>query len=155
MSSEETKGLTTLPSRQLILSRLQWEVMQAHVADSMPYEACGLLAGKVGTVHEVFAITNQLRSRNRFRMEPKEQLRAFGEIESKGLELLGIYHSHPGRQGTAHGSRAGLSETDIAEAAYPVTQVLWSRARGSWQASGYWIENKHVSEVVLAIINET
>jgi hypothetical protein len=44
-----------------------------------------------------------------------------------------------------------LSPTDIAEAAYPVTQVLWSRAKGPWEAHGYWIEDNHVSEVGLAV----
>ena len=155
MELQDTQGLTIQSPRRLILSQTQWEFMRAHVADCVPYEACGLLAGKIETVHEVFAITNQLRSPTRFRMEPAEQVRAFAAIESKGLELLGIYHSHPGRRGTASGSRARLSQTDIAEAAYLVTQVLWSRATGSWEASGYWIEDGRVSEVALAVTSET
>ena len=155
MKLQDTRGLTMQPTRRLVLSQIQWELMRAHVAECLPYEACGLLAGKIDTVHEVFAMTNRLLSPTRFRMEPVEQVRAFAAIESKGLELLGIYHSHPGRRGSASGFRARLSPTDIAEAAYPVTHVLWSRARGSWEASGYWIEDQRVSEVALAVTSET
>jgi len=154
MKLQDTQGLTIQPTRRLILSQIQWDFMHAHVAECLPYEACGLLAGKNDTVQEVFAITNQLRSPTRFRMAPAEQVRAFAVMESKGLELLGIYHSHPGRRETASGTRARPSPTDIAEAAYPVTQVLWSRARGSWEASGYWIEAGRVSEVALAVASE-
>jgi len=155
MKLQDTQGLGIQPTRRLILSQAHWEFMRGHVADCLPYEACGLLAGKIDTVHEVFAIPNQLRSPTRFRMEPAEQVRSFAAIESRGLELLGIYHSHPDRRGTASGTRARLSPTDIAEAAYPVTQVLWSRSRGSWEASGYWIEAGLVSEVALAVTSET
>jgi proteasome lid subunit RPN8/RPN11 len=155
MRPQDTQGLTNQPTRRLSLSQTQWEFMHAHVAECLPYEACGLLAGKIDTVHEVLAITNQLRSPTRFRMEPAEQVRAFAAMESRGLELLGIYHSHPSRRATASGTRAGLSPTDIAEAAYPVTQVLWSRTRGSWGARGYWIEAGRVSEVDLAVTSGT
>lgn len=151
MELTDTHNVAVRPTKRLILSRAQWEFMRAHVAGCLPFEACGILAGKIDTVNEVLAITNQLRSPSRFRMEPAEQVRAFTEIETKGLELLGIFHSHPAPPGTADASLAELSPTDIAEAAYPVTQVLWSRAKGPWEANGYWIEDNHVSEVGLAV----
>jgi proteasome lid subunit RPN8/RPN11 len=125
--------------------------MRGHVAGCLPFEACGLLAGKIDTVHDVFTITNQLRSSTKFRMEPVEQVRAFAMIETKGLELLGIFHSHPTPSGAADARTAELSATDIAEAAYPVTQLLWSRVKGPWEAKAYWVEDKHVSEVALAV----
>ena len=151
MELTDTHNLAVRPIRRLILTRAHWEFMRTHVAGCLPFEACGLLAGKIDTVHEVLAITNQLRSPTRFRMEPAEQVRAFGVLEAKGLELLGIFHSHPAAPGTADASRGQLSATDIAEAAYPVTQVLWSRAKGPWEATGYWIEDQHVLEVALAV----
>ena len=151
MELTDSPSLAIRPAERLILSRAQWEFMRGHVAGCLPFEACGLLAGKIDTVHEVLAITNQLRSSTRFRMEPAEQVRAFAMIETKGLELLGIFHSHPAPPGAADASRAGLSPTDIVEAAYPVTQVLWSRVKGPWEAKGYWVEDKHISEVALAV----
>jgi proteasome lid subunit RPN8/RPN11 len=125
--------------------------MRAHVAACLPHEACGLLAGAGSEVREVFPIPNQLRSPVRYRMEPAEQVRAFALIESKQMELVAIYHSHPAAAGTAGAMLAQPSSTDIAEAAYAVVQVLWSRVRGPWEANGYWIMDGTVAKVPLEI----
>jgi proteasome lid subunit RPN8/RPN11 len=109
-----------------------------------PLEACGLLAGKNDEVEKVLLVRNQAQSAVRFVMEPYEQLEAFDWIDSNGLDLLGIFHSHPAGPETA-------SATDIKEAAYEVVHVIWSRDQGHWQARGFWIENGTVSEVSLQI----
>ncbi len=118
--------------------------MEAHVEHAAPLEACGLLAGKHDTVQRVIPITNQTQSRTRYRMDPREQLAAFEAIESDGLDLIGIFHSHPAGPATP-------SATDIEEAAYPVVQIIWSKTGGRWQARGFWIEDHSVNEVVLQI----
>lgn len=118
------------------------ERMRAHAQACLPLEACGLLAGTSNVVREVVPVTNQLQSPVRFRMDPMEQLGAFDWMETRGLELLGIFHSHP-----AGSDRP--SETDIAEAAYPVVHVIWSLAKGVWKAKGYWIEDGRLSDVEL------
>jgi len=77
-------------------------------------------------------------------MDPYAQLQAFEWIESHALELIGIFHSHPAGPETA-------SATDIAEAAYEVVHIIWSRQNGRWNARGFWIENGQVTEVTLLI----
>jgi proteasome lid subunit RPN8/RPN11 len=114
-------------------------------------EACGLLAGREGAVYEVLPVTNRDQSPTSFRMDPAEQLRAFRWIEERGLDLVGIYHSHPLLRGAASAPGQHPSPTDIAEAAYPAVYLVWSRPRGPWQARGFWIENGHISEVTLQI----
>jgi len=109
-------------------------------------EACGLLAGRDDLVEEVIAIQNQAQSPLRFVMEPYEQLQAFEWIESNHLDLLGIFHSHPNGPET-------VSETDIAEAAYEVIQVIWAPGQAGWQARGFWIENGGATEVSLEILD--
>lgn len=118
--------------------------MRTHVEINAPLEACGLLAGKNDSVEKVFLITNQAQSPVRFRMDPTEQLNALDWIDSNGLELLAIFHSHPAGPET-------VSVTDIEEAAYPVVNIIWSRSNGSWQARGFWIEDGHITEVELRI----
>lgn len=121
--------------------------MLADVRERAPEEACGLLAGKVTRVLQVFAITNELHSPVRFRMDPQEQWTAFEEIEKLGLELLAIYHSHPG-------GPAGLSPTDLAEAAYPgAIYLVWAPANSRWQCRGFVIPEtgESVQEVPVII----
>ncbi len=129
---------------QLNLKQQHWDVMRAHVEDVAPLEACGLLTGKDGAVKEVLLIANQARSPVKFRMDPTEQLRAFNWMESNGLDLLGIFHSHPAGPET-------VSPTDIGEAAYPVVHVIWSRVEGVWRTRGFWIEGQNVTEVKLIV----
>jgi len=131
---------------ELNLKRHDWNMMRTHVQAHAPLEACGLLAGKDNWVEKVLLIENQSKSRTRFRMNSKEQLKAFDWIESNGLDLIGIFHSHPA-------GPDAVSATDIEEAAYAVTQVVWSRVHGDWVARGFWIEDKQVTEVRLKVMD--
>ena len=124
---------------------LTWEHrrrMGRHVSRNAPLEACGLLAGEKERVEFTLGIPNAERSPVRFRMEPRAQWRAFQRIESAGLELVGIYHSHP--NGPNH-----PSPTDIADALYLVAQIIWFREGGRWQARGFVIEGGKATEIAL------
>lgn len=118
--------------------------MIAHVDSQIPLEACGLLAGKDSRVESVIEVTNQAQSPVRYVMNPIEQLKAFEWIDSQGLDLLGIYHSHPAGPET-------VSPTDIADSAYDVVHVILSRVNHEWRARGFWIEDNAHREVVLQI----
>jgi proteasome lid subunit RPN8/RPN11 len=131
--------------RQLTMNQEHWQEMLQHVDSHIPLEACGLLAGTNHRVQKVIGVRNQAQSPVRFVMDPYEQLKAFDWIESSGLDLLGIFHSHPAGPETA-------SATDIAEAAYEVVHIIWSRIGNRWQARGFWIEDGDVGEVILRII---
>jgi proteasome lid subunit RPN8/RPN11 len=130
--------------RRLLLRKRHWQEMREHVEEQAPLEACGLLAGKNNEVERVILVQNQAQSPVRFVMEPYEQLEAFNWIDSNGLELIGIFHSHPAGPEV-------VSATDINEAAYEVVHVVWSRNHGPWQTRGFRIENGIVSEVSLQI----
>jgi proteasome lid subunit RPN8/RPN11 len=130
--------------QSLILTKDQLQKMIAHVDSHAPLEACGLLAGLNSKVESVLEVSNQARSAVRFVMDPIEQLKAFEWIESNGLDLIGIFHSHPAGPET-------VSPTDIADAAYAVVHVILARVDGAWHARGFWIEGGAVSEVSLQI----
>ncbi len=119
--------------------------MQRHINFEAPLEACGMLAGKNGIVEMVLPVQNAAQSKVRFTMEPRAQLRAMQQIESEGMELLAIFHSHP--KGPSE-----PSPTDIKEAAYPVVNIIWSKAGRRWQARGFWIESGKVDEVALEVL---
>lgn len=67
----------------------------AHAKRVMPIEACGYLALCDGTVISHYELTNTEKSREHFSFDPKEQFQTLKDARSKGLELSGIYHSHP------------------------------------------------------------
>jgi proteasome lid subunit RPN8/RPN11 len=132
--------------RGLTISTEHWQEMLAHVDQQAPLEACGLLAGKEYHVKKVILVRNQAQSPVRFVMDPHEQLQAFDWMDANRLDLLGIFHSHPNGPETA-------SLTDIAEAAYEVVHLIWSRAQGNWKARAFWIENGSATEASLQIVD--
>lgn len=132
---------------QVSIQQHQWNQMRSHVEAGLPFEACGLLGGSENIVSEVIPMANTLRSPTRFRMDPAEQIRAFDHLEAGGLELVGIFHSHP----SLPEASSEPSATDIAEAAYPVVHVVWSRRGLGWQARGFMIEEGRATEVELCI----
>lgn len=129
----------------LTLKRAHMFAMQRHINYEAPLEACGLLGGKNGIVELVLPVKNAAESRVRFQMEPRAQLKAIEQIEAEGLEIVAIFHSHP--KGPSM-----LSPTDIKEAAYPVVNIVWSKAGRRWQTRGFWIEAGQAIEVPLTVL---
>jgi [CysO sulfur-carrier protein]-S-L-cysteine hydrolase len=82
-----------------------------------PNEACGLIASEGGVPTKVYAMTNSDASPATYRLDGKEQLRVFDELDELGWDLWGIYHSH------TH-SEAYPSETDRRLAFYPDSRYL-------------------------------
>lgn len=128
----------------LTLDREQVREITEYVERHAPLEACGLLAGKNDRVEKVLFVQNQAQSPVRFVMDPYQQLQAFEQIDSDGLDLLAIFHSHPAGPETA-------SPTDIAEAAYAVVHVVCSRGDGGWKLRGFWIEAGASTEISLHV----
>jgi [CysO sulfur-carrier protein]-S-L-cysteine hydrolase len=89
----------------------------AHAVAELPNEACGLLAGPDGRVERFYAMRNADDSPVTYRLDPKEQLEVFDEIEAQGWELRAIFHSH------AH-TEAYPSPTDRRQAFYPEAAYL-------------------------------
>ncbi|MBD2079155.1 Mov34/MPN/PAD-1 family protein [Leptolyngbya sp. FACHB-17] len=80
--------------------------IRAHAERTYPDECCGLLLGKSDptgkTVMEVKATENRwsddesgLTRKRQYEIAPEEMLAAMKEARSQGLDIIGIYHSHP------------------------------------------------------------
>lgn len=104
-----------------------------------PYEICGLMLGKGGesrTVTEVFECgnLNKLKPETRYELDPKDYMRGEKLAREKGLEILGIFHSHPD-----HPDKA--SETDR-QAAWPgFSYVIMSIQKGKYASMRSWVLN--------------
>ena len=67
-----------------------------------PYEACGVLVGLVErdemdtvTVKRTVPIKNSNRTERSFELDPSELYKAWTGAEDEGLDIVGIYHTHP------------------------------------------------------------
>ncbi|MCC6958085.1 MAG: M67 family metallopeptidase [Anaerolineales bacterium] len=132
---------------QIAISAQDIERMCRDVEARRPEEACGLLAGRfergAARVEAVLPMQNALHSPARYRLDAAEQIRAFAWIEAQGLELTGIYHSHP--EGPAV-----PSATDIAEAYYPqAVYWIWSGQNGAWQYAAFTIHQGEIAPVTI------
>ncbi len=69
-----------------------------HADEDFPNEACGFLFGKRNEEWKVTAIrkaTNTLKSPTLFEIPAEEIYLAWMDAEKKGLDVIGVYHSHP------------------------------------------------------------
>jgi proteasome lid subunit RPN8/RPN11 len=77
----------------------QLKQIYAHAKETYPYECCGFLLGDFddgGLVHKVRQATNQNQDRtDRFIISPEEFAQTQFAADEAGLEIIGIYHSHP------------------------------------------------------------
>lgn len=111
-------------------------------AEESEVEVCGFLfgmrEGDTSRVEGVRFVTNRLNSPMEFEMEPLEMAEAIGEAEKKGLEIVGIFHSHmkcPPRP----------SERDLeGMKAWP---VVWLIVDGKGRYRAYVLKNGKVEEV--------
>lgn len=111
-----------------------------------PNECCGLIAAEAGAPVKVFAMKNADASPATYRLDGKEQLRIFQEMDDRGWELWAIYHSH------TH-SEAYPSDTDVRLAFYPDARyILLSLAdRKDPAIRSFWIVDDEVTEEELTV----
>lgn len=81
------------------ISRVLVEKIIKQAQTHLPIECCGIMGGYVREgfteIMEVYPMVNLDNSPEHFSMDPQEQFRVFKELRSKGLKLVGNYHSHP------------------------------------------------------------
>lgn len=76
--------------------------IHAHAESSYPEEGAGLMLGKTNGDHKhisaILKVTNvreEAARHNRYLIAPQDYLRAEDEADRLGLEVLGVFHSHP------------------------------------------------------------
>lgn len=123
-----------------------FERMLAWAKAHAPVEACGILAGRDGTVEKLYEMTNVDNSNCHFMMDPREQFAAVRDIRASGLEMLAIFHSHPETPTIP-------SQEDIRLALTPdVTYVILSLQNSKQPViKGFAIQDSTVEEVHLRI----
>lgn len=95
------------------------DAIVAHARRDHPDEACGLVAGVVGsdTPTRHIAMTNAARSMTFYEFDSAEYLRVWREMDDRDEEPVVIYHSHTATE-------AYPSRTDVSYAGWPQAHYL-------------------------------
>lgn len=114
-----------------------------------PYEVCGVMIGKEDTVTHFRKCANLVaddesetafketadidsgRLRDRFELDPRSYIEADSWARENGLEILGIYHSHPDHPSVP-------SETDRQVASPGWAYIIFSVSRGKLADAKIW-----------------
>ena len=130
--------MPTLPAELLV-------DMAAHAYEAYPLEACGLLLGPAGQdeIVEFVPTRNTAESARVYTVDPRDHLRIEREAEDRGLEVVGVMHSH------TH-SEPYPSPTDVAQAPDPTWHyVIVSLKRGTPETRSYRIVEGTITEEIL------
>jgi [CysO sulfur-carrier protein]-S-L-cysteine hydrolase len=93
----------------LRITRELHDAIVDHARRDHPDEACGVLAGPVGSdrPERFVAMLNAARSPTFYEFDSMEQLRVWREMDDRDEEPVVIYHSHTATE--AHPSRTDIS----------------------------------------------
>jgi proteasome lid subunit RPN8/RPN11 len=114
--------------------------------DELPNEACGLLGGdpRTGRVEVFYRCRNIAESSRVYEVDPKCHLMADRDAEGRGLEIIGVMHSH------TH-TEAYPSPTDVSQAVDPAWHYVIVSLRDEGPVlHSYRIEDGHIAEEVVA-----
>ena len=103
----------------LSISASVLDAIVAHARRDHPDEACGIVAGPIGSDRpdRHVAMENAERSTTFYRFDSAEQLKVWRDMDDRDEEPVVIYHSHTATE-------AYPSRTDIALAPYPQAHYL-------------------------------
>jgi [CysO sulfur-carrier protein]-S-L-cysteine hydrolase len=123
------------------------EEMIAHAREEAPNECCGMIGGADGSATTVYRSINAEASPLRYSLDASDQFRIMQEMEKRGEELVGIYHSHPA-------SAAYPSQTDVNLAAYPdaVYVIVSLEDPENPDVRGFWIRDGQIDEADLDVV---
>ena len=110
-----------------------WNAILTHLRRAYPREGCGILLGRDGETREVtmaWPCRNAYdgERKDRFQLDPLEQLAAERYARGEGLDVLGFFHSHPDEE-------SYFSKTDL-ENSWPwYSNIVVSVRNGAYAAA--------------------
>ncbi len=122
--------------------------MLAHARREPDVECCGLLAGRDGAITRIFPAANAAETRaTSYEIAPKEIFERMREMRAEGIEMLGIYHSHP--NGENKPSPRDIAQAYYSEAAY---FIISPQADAGKPVRAFSIQEGRARELEIALI---
>ncbi|MDQ6664647.1 MAG: M67 family metallopeptidase [Acidobacteriota bacterium] len=115
-----------------------WDGMVNHAQAAYPNECCGAMLGQVDGVNKTVSVAlpldnvSQGSRRARYELRPEDLLNADREARKRGMDLIGIYHSHPD-------CGAYFSETDLKNSCPWYSFVILSISKGAFDHANSWL----------------
>ena len=127
------------------VDKSSWDVMVAHARSTFPDECCGAMLGIVDGeakhVSQAVPLENAFTGvqHERYELRPEDLLKADREARSRGLDLVGIFHSHPDCD-------AYFSETDLKNSCPWYSFVVLSIKQGEFDHARSFLPNPDQTE---------
>ncbi len=122
----------------LRLARIPFTIMKAHAEAAYPNECVGAMLGKIGedgkTVFLAMPLENSAEGSQAafYQLSNDSLLAADKAARQMGLDMIGVYHSHPDAD-------AYFSETDLKHSCPWYSFVVLSVKRGRYDHSNSWL----------------
>ena len=113
-----------------------WDTMVSHAEKTFPKECCGVMLGADGVVREAVPLANVYTGPQEdfFVMDPLDLHRVDVEGRKKGLDVLGVFHSHPNCD-------AYFSKTDLENSCPWYSFVVLSIKGGTFDHANSFLPN--------------
>ena len=133
----------------LTISRDLVDAMVRHARRDHPDEACGVLAGPVGSdrPERFIEMANAERSPTFYRFDSTEQLQVWRAMDAADEEPVVIYHSHTATE--AYPSRTDISYASEPDAHYVLVST---RDPDTHELRSYRIRDGEVSEEPIEVV---
>jgi [CysO sulfur-carrier protein]-S-L-cysteine hydrolase len=133
----------------LVIDQAAYDAVVAHARRDHPDEACGVIAGPVGSDRPVRVVPmlNAARSPTFYEFDSMEQLRVWREMDDRDEEPVIIYHSHTATE-------AYPSRTDITLAQEPGAHyvLVSTRDPDTTEFRSFRIRDGSVEEEDVAVV---
>jgi proteasome lid subunit RPN8/RPN11 len=122
-----------------------WREMVAHARATYPNECCGAMLGRVDGGAKEVLVAMKLENSSagsqaaRYELRPADLLAADKEARRQGMDLVGIYHSHPD-------CGAYFSKTDLENSCPWYSFIVLSIQKGEFDHANSWLPNAEQTE---------
>ena len=117
-----------------------WGVIRDHLEGAYPREGCGILLGKSDGAGRTASVAVPCRNayegeqKDRFQLDPREQIAADRKARELGLDVIGFFHSHPDCD-------AYFSKTDLENSCPWYSFVVLSIKKGKFDHANSFLPN--------------
>jgi len=120
------------------IEKTAWSAMVEHAQSTFPNECCGAMLGRVDGDNKLVSLAVPIENAYegaqgaRYEIKPEDLLAADREARTHGMDLVGIFHSHPDCD-------AYFSETDLKNSCPWYSFVILSIKNGRFDHANSFI----------------